>query len=404
MISVDEARRRILAAFEPLPPETISVADGLGRVLATDVIARVTQPPGSVSAMDGYAVRAADVADVPATLRVVAQIPAGVVSDCLIGPGEAARIFTGAQLPAGADAIVIQEDTDSDGDHVVVREVSAIGRYVRHAGLDFRQGQVGLARGKLLTARDVGLAAAMNVPWLSVHRRPRVAILATGNEIVLPGEPIGPGQIVSSNSFALGASVIACGAAPIHLPVALDDRDSLLRAADAAAGADLLVTSGGASVGEHDLVRTVFTERGLSLDFWKIAMRPGKPLMFGRMQNVPVIGLPGNPVSAFVCALLFIRPALLVMSGIGSAEPARSTARLSCDLPENDRREDYLRASLTRDCGGNLIATPFPRQDSSMMSLLANADCLVIRPPHAPPARVGDLVEIVSFEAGVFRL
>lgn len=300
MISVDEARRRILAAFQPLPPETIAVADGLGRVLAADVVARITQPPAPVSAMDGYAVRAADVAQVPTMLDVVAHIAAGQAPERAIGPGEAARIFTGAQLPAGADAIVIQEDTDRDDERVTVRELSPPGRYVRSAGLDFREGEVGIPQGKLMTARDVGVAAAMNVPWLKVHRRPRVAILATGDEIVLPGEPIGPGQIVSSNSFALGAAVAACGAVPIHLPVALDNRESLLLAADAAAGADLLITSGGASVGEHDLVQGVFAERGLSLDFWKIAMRPGKPLMFGKMQQMPVIGLPGNPVSSFV--------------------------------------------------------------------------------------------------------
>ena len=404
MISVVEARSRILAAFRPLPPEAISVADGLGRVLAADVTARVTQPPAAVSAMDGYAVRAADVAELPTRLRVVAHIPAGAVSDRVIGLGEAARIFTGAQLPAGTDTIVIQEDTDPDGDRVLVREAGPEGRYIRAAGLDFRSGEMGLPKGKLLTARDVGLAAAMNVPWLSVHRRPRVAVLATGNEVVLPGEPIEPGQIVSSNSFALAAMIRACGGEAIHLPIALDDRESLLAAADAAVGADLLLTSGGASVGEHDLVQRVFAERGLNLDFWKIAMRPGKPLMFGMMQTVPLIGLPGNPVSAFVCALLFVRPALLLMSGLTGPEPSRMAARLSSDLPENDRREDYLRASLAREPDGALVATPFPRQDSSMMSLLAKCDCLVVRPPHAPPARAGDPVEIVTFEAGVQRL
>ena len=401
MISVEEARRRIVASVEPLPAEIVGVADALGRVLAGDVVSRVTQPPAAVSAMDGYAVRAQDVATTPASLRVVSHIPAGFVSDRPIGPGEAARIFTGAQIPAGADAIVIQEDTDRDGEQVVVREPASVGRYVRDAGLDFRQGELGLRRGKLITARDIGLAAAMNVPWLTVHRRPRVAILSTGDEVVLPGEPIGPGQIVSSNSFALSAAVTACGGVPIHLPVAHDDRDSLLAAADGADRADLLVTTGGASVGEHDLVQQVFAERGLSLDFWKIAMRPGKPLMFGSMADTPVIGLPGNPVSAFVCTLLFLRPMLCALSGLATDETSSSTvARLASDLPQNDQRQDYLRSSLGRNADGELVAAPFVKQDSSMMSLLAKCDCLVVRPPHAPAAKAGDRVEVITFAAG----
>src|SRR6185437_15182546 len=293
MISVDEARERLLAALQPLGTEQIPVSDGFGRILAEDLAARRTQPPSALSAMDGYAVRAADVANIPARLTVTGAVPAGKSFDKTLGAGEAVRIFTGAPLPAGADAIVIQEDTDRDGDVVVVKESSPVGRHVREAGLDFREGDVRLKAGRRLTARDVGLAAAMNHPWLRVYRRPRVAILPTGDEIVLPGDPIGPNQIVSSNSFALGALVQACGGVPIALPIAPDDPRALQQVAATATGIDLLVTTGGASVGEHDLIRDALGETGLVLDFWQIAMRPGKPLMVGTFRGTPMIGLPG---------------------------------------------------------------------------------------------------------------
>src|SRR5690348_12024586 len=306
MISVEEALARLLAPLVALPPEQVSVADAVGRVLAEDVAARRTQPPFAVSAMDGYAVRAEDVATVPAMLRIIAEIPAGAGYGGTVGKGEAARIFTGAPLPAGADAIVIQEDTERDGDRVEVREGAAKGRYVRRAGLDFAEGDVLLKAGQRLTPRHIGLAAAMNRPWLFVHRRPRVGILSTGDEIVMPGDPIGPHQIVSSNALALAAFVTACGGVPVLVGNAADDPEALRRFAAAARGVDLLVSTGGVSVGEHDLVRGVLAEDGLDIDFWEIAMRPGKPLMVGRYRGGPMIGLPGNPVSTLVCSLLFL--------------------------------------------------------------------------------------------------
>ncbi|MCC7273687.1 MAG: molybdopterin molybdotransferase MoeA [Alphaproteobacteria bacterium] len=395
MISVEEARRRIVDALKPLPAEQVGLAEGLGRVLAQDVVARTTQPPASVSAMDGWAVRAADVATVPARLRQVGYVPAGQRHEGTIGAGEAVRIFTGAPLPDGADAIVIQEDAALEGDTVVVREGAPAGRYVRRAGLDFRAGDVGIRAGRLLTPRDIGLAAAMNVPWLKVRRRPRVAILPTGDEIVMPGEPIGPNQIVSSNALALAAFVRQMGGQPIDLGVAPDDRTSLAALAAGAAGSDLLVTTGGASVGEHDLIRSVLGEEGLTLDFWQIAMRPGKPLMFGRIRGTPMLGLPGNPVSALVCAVLFLRPALARLIGLADLDPAEGTAVLGVDLAANDRREDYLRATLAQGLDGGVVATPFATQDSSNLSRLVAADCLVVRAPHAPPARAGDRVRVV---------
>jgi molybdopterin molybdotransferase len=399
VISVEEALARLLAPLEKLPPEQITLADGLGRILAEDLATRRTQPPFAVSAMDGYAVRAADLSAVPATLRIVAEVPAGAGFGGHVGPAEAARIFTGAPMPAGTDTVVIQEDTERQGDRVRVLEPASHGRYVRREGLDFTEGEVLLPAGRRLTARDIGLAAAMNRPWLFVHRRPRVAILSTGDEIVMPGDPIGPHQIVSSNSLALAAFIAACGGIPVALGNAPDDPAALRRIAASTSGVDLLVTTGGASVGDHDLVRDVLSTDGLTLDFWQIAMRPGKPLMVGKYRGTPMLGLPGNPVSTIVCALLFLKPALDRLTGLsGQAEVVRM-ARLGAPLGANDRRQDYLRARLARGADGTLEAFPFEVQDSSMMRLLAAADCLVVRPPHAPAAMAGSTVPIVTFPA-----
>ncbi len=398
MISVEEARRRLLAPLAALAAEQVALSDAVGRVLAEDVAARRTQPPFAVSAMDGYAVRAADVARVPARLKVVGSVPAGQAYAGAVGRGEAVRIFTGAPVPSGADTIVIQEDTERDGDIVTVREAAPPGHYVRPAGLDFRAGDIGLRAGRLLTARDVGLAAAMNRPWLLLRRRPRIAILPTGDEVVMPGDPVGPNQIVSSNGLALAALVAQCGGIPVHLPIAPDDSTALQRIAAGASGADFLVTTGGASVGEHDLVRDALEASGLTLDFWKIAMRPGKPLMVGRYRDTPMLGLPGNPVSTLVCGLLFLKPAIERLLGLAAAEAPPVRARLAAALPANDRRQDYLRATLARGADGTLEARPFDKQDSSMMSLLARADCLVVRQPLAPAAAQGDSVEIIPLD------
>ena len=388
----------------PVPPEQVSVADAVGRVLAEDVAARRTQPPFAVSAMDGYAVRADDVANVPVTLRIIAEIPAGAGFGGRLGTGEAARIFTGAPLPDGADAIVIQEDTERSGDRVEIREGAPRGRYVRPAGLDFAEGDVLLKAPRRLTPRDIGLAAAMNRPWLFVHRRPRVAILSTGDEIVMPGDPIGPHQIVSSNALALSAFVTASGGVPVLVGNAPDDPDALRHIAAAASGVDLFVTTGGVSVGEHDLVRGVLSEDGLAIDFWEIAMRPGKPLMFGHYRSVPMIGLPGNPVSTLVCSLLFLKPAIDKLSGLPEGTDGPLTARLGAAVRQNDRRQDYLRARLVRAADGVLEAVPFEVQDFSMMRPLASSDCLVVRPPHAPALPAGSEVQIIPFPGGAWPL
>lgn len=397
MIPVSEALARILSAFAPLPAETIPITAAVGRVLAADVAARLTHPPQPVSAMDGWAVRTADIASLPATLRRVGEAPAGRPFAGTVGPGEAVRIFTGGFIPAGADTVVIQEDCAEVDGTVTVREGTGPGRWVRRAGLDFARGDTMLHAGRQLTVRDVALCAAMNVPWVAVRRKPRVAILATGDEIVLPGETPNPGQIVGSNGIALAAMVARAGGEAVDLGVAGDTRDSVAGLAAGAAGCDLLVTIGGASVGEHDLVRDGLGAGGLSLDFWKIAMRPGKPLMFGRHGATPMIGLPGNPVSALVCALLFIRPALRAMQGLPPDDLARR-ARLGGALPANDRRQDYLRATMVQGDDGLPMATAFAAQDSSMLSRLAEAGCLIVRPPLAAPAAAGDIVDIIPLD------
>ena len=395
MIPVAEAIARVLAEARPLPAEMVSLGDGLGRVLADDLASRRTQPPAAVSAMDGYAVRAEDVARTPAELRIVAEIAAGAAWTGKVGQGEAARIFTGAPVPDGADAIVIQEDCERAGDLVSVHEAAKAGAFVRPAGLDFAEGDVLLRAGRRLNSRDIGLAAAMNRLWLPVARRPRVALLATGDEIALPGEPLRPQQIVSSSGPGLAALVAEAGGVPVSLGVAEDSTASLRARAAGAEGADILVTMGGASVGEHDLVQEALAADGLEVDFWRIAMRPGKPLMFGRMGGSLVLGLPGNPVSAFVCALLFLRPLIDAMLGLPAGPPAREPARLGTELAANDRREDYLRARLAPDGEDLPVATPFARQDSSMLARFVEADALLVRAPHAPPASAGDLVEII---------
>jgi molybdopterin molybdotransferase len=397
VLTVAEARDRILAPLRPAPSELVALASAWGRVLAAPVAARLTQPPTDVSAMDGYALRAVD-GVLGATLRVIGSAPAGHPFTGEVGPGEAVRLFTGSVVPAGADTILLQEDAHREDDSVTVAEACAPGRHIRRAGQDFSVGDVLLQPGRRLGARDIGLAAAANHPWLVVHRRPRIAILATGDEIVMPGEAIGPGGIVSSNSHAIAALVRAGGGEPVLLPVARDDRAAIAAAVDQLGGADMLVTTGGASVGEHDLVQSALAERGFELDFWKIAMRPGKPLIAGRVAGIPVLGLPGNPVSALVCSALFLLPALDVLGGMAAAAPRTERAALGVPVPANDARADHLRSTLTVGPGGALVATPFPRQDSGMLSLLARADALVLRAPHAPALPVGAEVEVIRLD------
>jgi molybdopterin molybdotransferase len=365
-------------------------------VLAADLTALRTQPPDDVSAMDGYAARAADVATVPVTLKVIGEVAAGHPFEGHVGSGQAARIFTGGVVPPGADTIVIQENTTRAGDAVTVTTSSAKGRHIRVAGLDFKAGAVLLPKGTHLSARDLALAAAMNHPTLPVHRAPKVAVLATGDELVMPGTEPGFGEIVYSNGYATMAMARGEGCEVVDLGIAPDQLDATISAVRSArdAGADLLVTSGGASVGDYDLVQQALAAEGLALSFWKVALRPGRPMMHGRLGGMHVLGLPGNPVSAFVCSVLFLVPLIRRLAGRPDVEPRIESASLGCDLPENDERADYLRAALTQGPGGP-VATPFPQQDSSMLVPLAKAGCLLVREPFEPAQRAGGPCRII---------
>jgi molybdopterin molybdotransferase len=397
LLSVADALARVLDGVSPLPAEDAPLTETDGRVLAADVAARRTQPPADMSAMDGYAVRAADVAAAPATLKLIGEVAAGRPFDGEVRQGEAARIFTGGVVPPGADTIVIQENTSSDGDRVTVKQAEKPGRHIRRAGLDFKEGQVLLPRGRRLTDRDVMLAAAMSHPALTVHRKPRVAVFATGDELKPPGSALGPGEIVYSNGFALMALARNEGAEVTDLGIVPDQVEATVEAIRRAraAGADVLVTTGGASVGDYDLVQRGLKAEGLELSFWRVALRPGRPMMNGQLGPMHVLGLPGNPVSAYVCAFLFLVPLLRRLAGRSDIEPARDSAVLGADLAANDERADYLRATLALAPDGTSVATPIKIQDSSMMAALAKADCLVVREPFAAAAKAGERCAIL---------
>ncbi len=397
LLQVADALALVLADVEPLAAEDVPLAQAHGRVLASDITALRTQPPADLSAMDGYAVRGADVAQAPARLKLIGEVAAGRPFAGEVGPGETARIFTGGVVPRGADTVVIQEQTERDGDHVVFAKPSASGRHVRVEGLDFRAGEILLPKGHRLTSRDLALAAAMNHPALPVHRRPKVALLATGDELVMPGTQPGPGQIVYSNGFTLAAMALAEGTEIADLGVAPDRQDATIAAIERARDweADILVTAGGASVGDYDLVQQSLTALGLDLSFWRIALRPGRPLLHGRLGGLRVLGVPGNPVSAYVCAFLFLVPLIRRLAGRADLEPERESAVLGARLPRNDERTDYLRASLVMR-EGIPTATAFPVQDSSMLAPLAKADCFIIRQPFETESQAGEPCVIVS--------
>jgi len=397
LMPVSEALNRLLADVAPLEAEHVALSDANGRFLATPLASTRTQPPFAASAMDGYAVRHQDLAAGVTSLTVIGEAPAGHGFGGLVSAGETVRIFTGAPVPQGADTILIQENASRAGDSITVLETPAKGAFVRPAGLDFSQGDTLLEPPLALSYRHLALAAAMNHAEVPVRRRPKVAILATGDELVRPGTQPGPDQIIASNHAGIAAMVEDCGGQAIDLGISPDDPVALAgHVRDAITGkADILVTLGGASVGDHDLVQEVLGKEGMDLAFWRIAMRPGKPLMAGRLGGTKVLGLPGNPVSSLVCGLLFLNPLIRTMLGQSVEGENAQTAVLSSALPENDRRQDYVRATLSEDKKGRLIVTPFGRQDSSMLNLLARSGALVIRPPHAPALEAGAEVPVL---------
>jgi molybdopterin molybdotransferase len=396
LLPVDEALERLLAGAEPLGKEDVPIGEAAGRVLAEPLAALRTQPPFNASAMDGYAVRAGDVSTLPARLEIIGAAPAGKRYPGAVGQGQAVRIFTGAPVPDGADAVLLQEDARIVGDSLVeALESVEQGRHIRRAGLDFAEGEPLLDAGRVLDPAALSLAAAANHAAVPVIGRPLVAIIATGDELLPPGSRPGPDQIIASNGYGVAAIARAAGAEILDLGIVPDDRKliaaALHRALDARA--DILVTLGGASVGEHDLVREVLTAEGMTLDFWKIAMRPGKPLMSGRIGRMRVLGLPGNPVSSMVGGHLFLVP-LIARLGGRPYRPDIRKARLAKAMPRNDRRRDYVRAAAEETPEG-LLASPFGTQDSSMLKTLAAANCLIVREPHAPAAAAGDPCQVL---------
>jgi len=389
MISVDEALDHLFALVSPLKTETVPLSEAGGRVLATDAVARRDQPPFAASAMDGYAARKDEVRP-GATLTVIGEAAAGHGFAGPVGPGQCVRIFTGAPVPEGADHVVIQEDVTRTGDTITIGPDACDNSHVRPAGGDFRIGDR-LSAPRRLSAQDVALLAAMNIPQVQVSRRPAVALISTGDELVMPGEVPGPDQIIASNTFGLKTMLDQMGARPRILPIARDTRASLETAFDLAQGADLIVTIGGASVGDHDLVGDVAAGLGMERSFYKVAMRPGKPLMAGRMGDAVLLGLPGNPVSAMVCGHVFMAPMIRVMLGLGAHRATRKTARLAHDIGAGGPREHYMRAEL-RDG----LITPEPRQDSALLSVLAHANALMIRPAGDGPRQKGEEVDYID--------
>ncbi|MEO1112600.1 MAG: gephyrin-like molybdotransferase Glp [Pseudomonadota bacterium] len=397
LMPVSEALQKLLSDVATLETERVPLDQANGRTLSENLVSKRTQPPFAASAMDGYAVRHQDVAAGGAKLDVIGEAPAGHGFAGQVASGQTVRIFTGAPLPDGADTILIQENAQRQDDRISVLEVPARGAFVRPAGLDFQKDQVLLEPPLKLTYRHLALAAAMNYPDLPVVRRPKVAILATGDELVRPGAEPGPDQIIASNHAGIAGLVEDCGGQPVDLGISPDDPVELAQHVKTAITekADILVTLGGASVGDHDLVQEVLGQEGMDLSFWRIAMRPGKPLMAGRLGTTRVLGLPGNPVSSLVCGLLFLKPLIHAMLGSSAGATAPKQAILGGDLPENDRRQDYVRAMLREDAGGRLVATPFSKQDSSMLALLAQSGALIIRPPHAPALTAGSAVDVL---------
>ncbi len=385
MISVEDARALLFDLVEPLPAETVPLASAAGRILAQDLVATRNQPPFAASSMDGYAVKSAEV-ELHAMFKVVGEAAAGQRFDETIGPGQAVRIFTGAPVPEGADFVVIQEDVDRRGDLITITDTPGPKTNIRPAGVDFRVGTQ-ITAPRRLRPEDIALAAAMNIASVPVTRKPVVALISTGDELVMPGETPGPDQIIASNTFGIKALLEDVGAHVRVLPIAKDTVASLETAFGLAQGADLVVTIGGASVGEYDLVADVSQGLGMERSFYKIRMRPGKPLMAGRLGEAAMVGLPGNPVSAMVCGYLFLAPMVRRMLGIEQVLTPLRSAPLAEPLAKNGPREHYMRAVLD-DTGIRACAD----QDSSLLSVLAQANALLVRQPHDPARPAGDRV------------
>ena len=401
LIPADQALDIVLKDVEPIGTKMLALRQAANQTLSQDLTSLRTQPPFDASAMDGYAVLQSDVTSLPATLNVIGESKAGTPFDKPVKQGEAVRIFTGAVIPEGADTIIIQENTNAGDGAVEVLTGTPQGKFVRKAGLDFSEGEILLNAGDILTPYRLALAASMNHAQVPCYEQAKVAMISTGDELVMPGEATAPGQIIASNTFGIAASIQNCGAEVLDLGIAGDTRDALRAKIFEAitSGADVIVTTGGASVGDHDLVLPVAQEIGFEFEIAKIAMRPGKPFLFGRFQHkgkmVYITGLAGNPVSSLVAFNVFVKPLIQKLSGQSAQALQRVPAVLGLDLPENDERAEYMRATLRISEDGKRVASPFTKQDSSMLANLVRADCLVYRAVKAEAAKAGDACEIV---------
>ena len=393
LVPVAEVQAAIVSGVEPLDAETVSIFKAAGRILAEDLRAKLTQPPFAASAMDGYAVRAVDIASIPACLKVIGRSAAGHGFNGEVGAGEAVRIFTGAPVPAGADTIVIQENTKAAGDGTVeILEPSSLGEYVRPQGYDFSEGEILLAAGIELQSRQLMLAAAMNHATVPVRRKPIVAVLANGDELVQPGQLPAADQIISSIPAGMKAAIAAWGGAPLLLDLARDSKESLAACVRDGQKADVLLTIGGASVGEHDLVRGTLEDMGARFEVLRVAMRPGKPVMFGFLGSQRILSMPGNPASAVICARVFLKPLLDRFLGRQRSDEPR-TVRLAVPVEANGEREHYMRAQLS-----GVGVAPIGVQDSSLMNAFAKADCLLMRPARGPALPAGSLVPVIPLD------
>lgn len=400
LMPVADALANVLAGVMPLGPEQTGLRFAQGRTLSHALTAALTHPPFDSSAMDGYAVRASDIQVLPSTLRVIGEAAAGWPFGGTVGHGEAVRIFTGAPVPDGADAIVIQENTTAAHGHVTISEAAAKGDHIRPRGQDFHEGDAILTRGRLLNARDLLLAAAAGHAMLALVKRPVVAILATGDELVEPSDRPAAGEIVASNSYGIAALVEAAGGTAKLLGIANDDEGDLAAKIKDASCADILVTTGGASVGDHDLVRPALEAAGATLHFYKIAMRPGKPVFFGTRPGCAgtqrIVGLPGNPVAAMIGARVFLVPLIAALLGRTAATPLVS-AELTVPLAANGAREHFMRATLFTGHAGARV-TPLANQDSSLVSAFAAANCLIVVPADAPAMSAGQRVSVMPLD------